>query len=48
MKAMDAEGLSKPMIARRLGCHHKTVQRVLNGKRRTVEAILAQGDLFET
>ena len=44
---MSAEGRSKPAIARAVGVHHKTVQRVLNGKRRTVEVTLAQKDLFD-
>jgi hypothetical protein len=38
---------SKPAIARAAGCHYKTVQRILNGKRRTVSLIISQGDLFE-
>lgn len=44
---MSAEGQSKPAIARAAGVHHKTVQRILNGKRRTVEPTLAQKDLFD-
>ena len=44
---MAADKRSKPEIARALGIHHKTVQRVLNNKRRTVERILAQRDLFD-
>lgn len=44
---MSDEGHSKPAIARAAGVHHKTVQRIVNGKRRTVDRVLAQKDLFE-
>lgn len=45
MQDMRAQGYSKPRIARALGCHEKTVQRVVNGQRKTVAAQLAQGEL---
>lgn len=44
---MSADGQSKPAIARAVGVHHKTVQRILNRKRRTVARVLAQPDLFD-
>lgn len=47
MMEMSDEGQSKPAIARALNVHHKTVQRVLNNKRRTVGQVLAQKDLFD-
>jgi len=47
IEAMSAEGRSRATIARVVGCHHKTVQRIVNGKRKTIAAALAQADLFE-
>jgi hypothetical protein len=45
---LKAKGFSKPHIAREVGCHYKTVGKVLNGHRKTVSATLAQHDFFDT
>jgi hypothetical protein len=48
MKHMKGEGASASVIARATGTHYKTVQRVLNNKRKTVDLVLRQHDLFES
>jgi hypothetical protein len=46
MKRMRAEGKSNSEIARTYGCYYKTVQRVVNGRFKTVNLALAQQNLF--
>jgi hypothetical protein len=47
VKQLKYEGYPRQQIAKLTGMDHKTVQRLLNGKRTTFDQVIAQGDLFD-